>query len=85
MQLIGILPSKVRKGVSLHEGLYDSLMNDPAIHPYMMPHKLHQRVGYAEPDVPGSKPRSVFDRPASDEVRKEAENVCRYVEERVFP
>ncbi len=84
VNLIGILPNKVRKGVSLHEGLYGSLMNDPSIKPYMIPMQLHQRVGYAEPDVPGTHPASVFDRPKSDDVRKEAEILVAYVEERVF-
>jgi chromosome partitioning protein len=84
VELIGILPNKMRKGVSLHEGFYESLMADPAIRPYMLPLQLHQRVGFAEQDVPTAQPRCVFDRSASDEVRREAEAVCKYIEARVF-
>jgi len=84
VELIGILPNKVRKGVSLHEGFYESLMADPAIRPYMLPLQLRQRVGYAEQDVPTAQPRCVFDRAKNDDVRREAEAMCRYVEKRVF-
>lgn len=84
VKLIGILPNKVRKGVSLHEGFYASLMEDPAIRPYMLPLQLRLRVGFAEQDVPTAQPRSVFDRPASDEVRREAEVVCQYIDLRMF-
>ena len=50
----------------------------------MLPLQLRLRVGFAEQDVPATQPRSVFDRPTSDEVRREAEVVCQYIELRMF-
>lgn len=80
LQLIGILPNKFRANVSLQEGIKEALERDVVINSYLLPVLLSLRVVFSETDHPDAKPRSVFDLPASNKAREEAEAVCRHVE-----
>jgi len=81
LKLIGIVPNKFRKGVSIHEGIRVSLQNDAAISNYLIPHMLGLRSAFAEADHPAAIPRSIFDLNATNPARIEAEAVCKFVEE----
>jgi chromosome partitioning protein len=83
LKIIGILPNMFRKGVALHEGLYQTLANDPGIVDLLMPVKLGLRIAFAESDHPMSDPKSVFDLPERDPARMEAEAICRQVLEKM--
>lgn len=83
LKIIGILPNMFRKGVALHEGLFNTLAIDPGIVDLLMPVKLGLRIALAESDHPLSEPRSVFDLPAKDPARIEAEAICNYVLEKL--
>jgi chromosome partitioning protein len=84
LKIIGILPNMFRKGIALHEGLYETLANDPNISELLMKLKLCQRIAFAESDHPMALPKSVFDLPAKDNARIEAERVCEYIAEKLF-
>lgn len=84
LRIIGIIPNMFRKGVALHEGLYQTLASDPGIADLLFPVKLGQRIAFAESDHPMSEPKSVLDLAESDQARKEAESMCELVAERLF-
>ncbi len=79
INLIGILPNKFRRGVALHEGLLQSLTNDPVTGTLMIPHKLGQRTAFAEADHESAEPKSVLDLSEKDAARIEAEDVINFV------
>jgi ATPases involved in chromosome partitioning len=83
LKIIGILPNMFRKGVALHEGMFQSLQNDPGIADLLMPMKLGQRIAFAESDHHLATPKSVFDLSAKDPAREEAEIVCKYILEKL--
>jgi chromosome partitioning protein len=84
LEIVCIQPNLFRKGVALHEGLYESLRNDEAIAPLLSPVILHQRIAFAESDHPGAEPKSVFDLPEKEPARHEAEELCAFVREKLF-
>ncbi len=83
LKIIGILPNMFRKGVALHEGLYNTLANDQGIVDLLMPIKLGLRIAFAESDHPMSEPKSVFDLQEKDPARIEAELICNYMFEKI--
>lgn len=83
LNLIGILPNIFRHN-NLHKDMLESLKNNPKISKYVMPVTLGQRVAFAEVDVDGALPRSVFDLPDADSAKQEAIRMCEFVEKRVF-
>lgn len=83
IKLIGILPNIFRSN-NLHKDMLESLKNNPKISKYVMPVSLWQRVAFAEVDVDGATPRSIFDLKDSDLAKQEALEMCELVEKRVF-
>lgn len=84
LEILGIVPNMVRKGVALHEGYYQSLKADETVAPLLSPVMLRQRIAFAESDHPGAEPSSVFDLPTRDPARQEATMMCEFVQERLF-
>jgi chromosome partitioning protein len=84
LRIIGILANKYRKNVALQAGIYEALMNDDVVAPFMISHVLGLRAAIADADHPEAKPPSLFELPASNIARIEAETICQYVEERLF-
>ena len=83
IKLIGILPNIFRSN-NLHKDMLESLKNNPKISKYVMPVSLWQRVAFAEVDVDGATPRSIFDLKDNDLAKQEAFKMCEFVEKRVF-
>lgn len=83
IKLIGILPNIFRAN-NLHKDMLESLKNNPKISKYVMPVSLWQRVAFAEVDVDGATPRSIFDLKDNDLAKQEALEMCELVEKRVF-
>lgn len=83
IKLIGILPNIFRSN-NLHKDMLESLKNNPKISKYVMPVSLWQRVAFAEVDVDGATPRSIFDLKDNDLAKQEALKMCEFVEKRVF-
>ncbi len=83
LELVGILPNIFRQN-NLHKDMLESLKNNPSISKYIMPVSLGQRVAFAEVDVDGALPRSVFDLPNNDLAKQEAIRMCEFVEKKVF-
>ncbi len=84
LEIIGILPNAIRKGVALHEGLLQSLQQDESLNALLTPMVLHQRIAFAESDHPEAVPKSVFDLGQKDKARIEAEVLCEYIEKQLF-
>lgn len=84
LKIIGILTNMFRKGVALHEGLYQTLATDPGIVDLLLPIKLGQRIAFAESDHHMANPQSVFGLPDKDPARIEAEFICQYIMEKLY-
>jgi len=84
LKIIGILTNMFRKGVALHEGLYQTLATDPGIVDLLLPIKLGQRIAFAEADHHMANPQSVFNLSEKDPARVEAEVICKYITEKLF-
>jgi chromosome partitioning protein len=83
IKLIGILPNIFRQN-NLHRDMLESLKTNPDISKYIMPVSLGQRVAFAEVDVDGAVPRSIFDLSDGELAKQEAMKMCKFVEQRVF-
>lgn len=79
LNLIGILPNRVKENASLHRDLLNYIRDNSATAKYVMPCKLNDRVAFAEVDSSGANPKSVFDLPPSNKARQEALGVCEYM------
>jgi len=77
LDLVGVLPNKVRKGTRIHEEFLGLLRGDPQIGPVMLKHTLNDWVGYKESMVFGAP--SVFTGDRTDRLRDQLEGVCREV------
>jgi chromosome partitioning protein len=84
LKIIGILTNMFRKGVALHEGLYQTLATDPGIVDLLLPIKLGQRIAFAEADHHMANPQSVFNLSEKDPARVEAEIICKFITEKLF-
>jgi len=83
IELIGILPNIFRPN-NLHKDMLESLKANPLISKYVLPVTLGQRIAFAEVDVDGSIPRSIFDLHDNDLAKREAITMCEFVEKKVF-
>src|SRR3989338_1617300 len=83
INLVGILPNMFNSQSKLHNGLLQSLKDNPMIADFVIPHKLIRRIAYAEVDAEGAKPSSIFDLPNADPAKIEALNFCHYINERM--
>ena len=79
LKVIGILPTKFRKGVAIQEGIRLGLQRDPVIAPYLIPFVLGLRSPFSESDHPDAIPRSIFDLGPKVLAKAEAEVVCDYI------
>ena len=83
LQIIGILPNMYRNRTALHTGMLESLKSNSTIGPHLLDFTFGQRVIFAETDVPGHTPTSVFDLKDADPARVEAEMLFARVRESV--
>lgn len=83
LKFIGVLPNKLRN-VAIQSGLLQSLRDNKAIAPFLLPMTIGERTVFAEADHPNAQPKSVFDLPASDKARSEATEACRHIFESLF-
>jgi chromosome partitioning protein len=83
IHLIGILPN-LYKHTILHRDMLASLKENPSASKYVMPVKLCNRTAFAEVDVEGASPRTIFDLPDNDPAKKEALDLCQYIAKEVF-
>ena len=83
LELVGIIANQFRK-ISLHEGMFSSLLETENIAQYVIPHKIGQRAAFAEVDTEGAQPTTIFNEPNSSKAKEEAIQVCDYVAKKVF-
>lgn len=80
INIIGIQPMMARNN-SLHKETLKQL-HKSSVGQYMMPNAIGQRIAFAESDHENANPMSVFDLPANDLSRQDAERFCREVSKR---
>lgn len=85
LNLIGLQVNKYQKVRSLHNGLLAQVRDSSGLAPYLSDILIPNRTAYAERDVRGLLPRTVFDLRPSDPARKIATQWCERVEELLFP
>lgn len=83
IDLVGIVPNLIKR-TSLHNGVLESLRNDPGLGELIVPFVLHDRTAVAEADHEASRHHSVFELPEADPARVEASVMCQYVENAMF-
>jgi chromosome partitioning protein len=83
IELIGILSNKMRN-IKLHKQFRESLKEMKGISKYLIPFTIHERAIYTEILVEGAKPKILFDLPSDNIARKEYEEVCNYITNKVF-
>lgn len=82
LKIIGILPNKLQQSTQVHRDHMEILMSDPSIAPYVLPTSMGYRTDYKKSmyqDV-----GSIFNFPSSNKARKEAEEVCKSIFDRVY-
>lgn len=84
LTVVGIQVNMFRKGTSLHAGFLENVRNMPVVGELLSPVILPHRVAYAERDVKGVLPRSIFDLKPSDTARQKALEFCQFVDSRLF-
>jgi chromosome partitioning protein len=84
LALVGILPNMFNGKTTLHNEMYQSLVDNDSIGKYMIPTKLGHRVIFAETDSSNANPRSIFDLSDSNIAKKEALAACEFIARSVF-
>ncbi|WP_353160431.1 MULTISPECIES: ParA family protein [Salinisphaera] len=85
LELLGLQVNKYQKARSLHNGLLKQLKDSKGLAPHLNQTLIPNRTAYAERDVRGLLPRSVFALRPSDPARKIIEPWCIALEQRLFP
>ena len=82
LNLVGILPNKVKANTRLHEEFMGYLRGDPVIGPALLPIQIPDWMGFRESMVFGEP--SLFLQPESNRFRKTLETVSEHVLQSVF-
>ncbi|MES1927442.1 Cobyrinic acid ac-diamide synthase [Salinisphaera sp. T31B1] len=85
LELLGLQVNKYQKVRSLHNGLLKQLKDSPGLAPHLNETLIPNRAAYAERDVRGLLPRSVFALRPSNPARRVIEPWCVALENRLFP
>lgn len=83
IELVGILPNQVRD-IKLHKQFLNGLCKMKGVADYMMPHVIKKRAIYTEILVEEASPKSIFELPQNNLARKEYEDACCYIMERIM-
>lgn len=83
IDLVGILPNQVRD-IKLHKQFLNGLCKMKGVADYVMPHVIKKRAIYTEILVEEANPKSIFELSENNVARKEYEDACRYIMERVM-
>jgi chromosome partitioning protein len=81
LQLIGILPNKIKSSAASDKEFIAALSEDTTIGPFLFKHFLSDWVGYSDSMVAGN--HSIFSLPASDKHRIQMTAACNEVFERM--
>lgn len=84
LQLVGILPNQYKSNIKLHKQFLESLKQMTGIGDYVIPYEMKKRVIYSEVLVENANPKSVFELSENDVARKECQQICSYIMEKVY-
>jgi chromosome partitioning protein len=84
LQIAAIQVNLFRRSVALHEGLYASLRENPAVSELLSPVLLCQRVAFAETDRDDARPANVFDLGLKDPARIEATAMVDHIDRTLY-
>lgn len=77
LHLVGVLPNKLLPH-AIQQGILESLRQDDAISPFLIPHEIALRTAFAESDHPNARPKSVLDSKNS-RAGDEARAACHFI------
>lgn len=83
IELVGILPNKYRD-VNVQKHNLNMLQTTKNISEHVIPYKVHMRSIYSEILEDGARPKSIFELPEKHTARKETQQVCEYIYNKVF-
>ncbi len=84
LNLVGILPNRYKKNLNLHENFLSDLKNMDGIKDHLIPYEMRNRAIYSEVLVENASPKSVFELPINHPARKECQQICEYIMEKVY-
>jgi chromosome partitioning protein len=83
IQILGILPTKMKRNVTLHSDVYKDLIEEPGLKDLILGTVIGDRIAFAESDHRQAKPQSIFDLAQSNGARRDAEAFCQEIQRRM--
>ena len=84
IEVIGVVPNMVNIQTLLHQENLDTLYKDPIIGPLMADFYIGKRIAFPTIDKPGISPDTIWKFTNYPEARKEALQLCHFVEKKLF-
>jgi len=85
LEILAIQPNRVKMQRLLHQSFLENLKTNRASAPYLSGVLIPDNAAFAERDVPGSHPRSVFQLAPSNKARRIATQFGQFIYERLYP
>jgi chromosome partitioning protein len=85
IEVLGIVPNMVKMGTKLHAENLEIMRNDPLIGGLMTDFYIGQRIAFPTIDKPGILPDTIWKFSNYPEAKKEAFQLCEFVENKLFP
>ena len=84
IKVVGVVPNMVNISTSLHRENIRILLEDPLIGPLMTNFYVAKRIAFPTMDKPGISPKTIWEFGDNPEAKKDAYQLCSFVEERLF-
>ena len=84
IEILAIQPNKVKMTRMVHQEFLNTLKSSKAVAPYLSPVLIPDRAEFAERDTQTARPRSIYQLPPSNPVRKIAVQFGDYIHGRLF-
>jgi len=84
IEVVGVVPNMVNMQTRLHRENLEMLRNDPLIAPMLADFTVGERIAFPMIDKPGVKPDTIWEFKNYPEARREAFQLCEFVEQRLF-
>jgi len=85
IQVVGVVPNMVNQQTRLHQENIQKLRDDPLIGPMMVDFVIGERIAFPTMDKPGVEPDTIWEFRNYPEAKREAHQLCQFVEQQLFP
>lgn len=84
IEVVGVVPNMVNSQTLLHKENLAKLRNDPLIGPMLADFYIGNRIAFPTIDKPGVQPETIWEFKHYPEAKREAYQLCEFVEARLF-